>query len=165
MWKRSLFRQKLNHLDQYGRRNNLVLSCIPDTEEDNGLENPVSSTLSDLDVTIRPHDVETCHRVGLSVKSKSKKTIIRLVNCRYAKKALIIEPILDIRGICAFLGGNFFKKGSFCLLAPPKQMSFLTISNENIFFLKNQGTRLGVIIAPNKGLEQALNQQKEIRQH
>ena len=43
----------------------------------------------------------------------------------------------------------------FCLLAPPKQMSFLTIYNKNIFF-KNQGTRLGAIITPNKGVEQAL---------
>ena len=34
-------------------------------------------------------------------------------------------------------------------------MSFLPISNENIFF-KTQGTRLGAIVAPNKGLEQAL---------
>ena len=31
-------------------------------------------------------------------------------------------------------------------------MSFLIISNENIF-LKTQGTRLGAIVAPNKGLE------------
>ena len=34
-------------------------------------------------------------------------------------------------------------------------MPFLTISNENIF-LKTQGTRLGAIVAPNKGLEWAL---------
>ena len=61
-------------------------------------------------------------------------------------------PILDIRGMVAFFGANFFKKVTFCLLASPKQMSFLTISNENIFF-KNQGTRLGAIIAPNKGPE------------
>ena len=50
-------------------------------------------------------------------------------------------PILDIRGMGAFFGANVFKKGAFCLLAPPNQMSFLTVSNENIFF-ENQGTRL-----------------------
>ena len=64
-------------------------------------------------------------------------------------------PFLDIRGMDAFFGGNVFKKGAFRLLAPPNQMPFLTISNENIFF-ENQGTRLEAIIAPNKGLEQAL---------
>ena len=35
-------------------------------------------------------------------------------------------------------------------------MPFLTISNESTF-LKTQGSRLGAIVAPNKGLEQALN--------
>ena len=48
--------------------------------------------------------------------------------------------------------GTFSEKRLFCLLAPPKQMSFLTISNENIF-LKTQSTRLVAIVAPNKGLE------------
>ena len=64
-------------------------------------------------------------------------------------------PILDIRGTGAFFGANIFKQGAFCLLAPPNQMLFLTNFNENIFF-ENQGTRLGVIIAPNKGLEHIL---------
>ena len=42
-------------------------------------------------------------------------------------------PILDIRGMGAFFGANVFKKGLFCLLAPPNQMSFLTIISENVF--------------------------------
>ena len=54
-----------------------------------------------------------------------------------------------------FLGHIFQKKRAFCLLAPTKQMPFLTISKKNIFF-KTQGTRLGEIVAPNKCLEQAL---------
>ena len=54
-------------------------------------------------------------------------------------------------GMGAFFGTIFFKK-DFLFACTPMQMSFLTISNKNIFF-KNQGTRLGVIIAPNKGLE------------
>ena len=43
------------------------------------------------------------------------------------------------------------KKGAFYLLEVSKQMSFLIVSNENIF-LKFQDTRLDVIVAPNKGL-------------
>ena len=50
----------------------------------------------------------------------------------------------------AFFGENVFKNRTFCLLAPPNQMSFLTIINKNI------GTRLSAIITPNSGLEQAL---------
>ena len=46
------------------------------------------SILLDIDVTVGPH--EACHRIGLSDKNKSKNTIIRHVNHRYAKKALII---------------------------------------------------------------------------
>ena len=36
-----------------------------------------------------------CHRIGLSGKNKSKNTIIRLVNRRYAKNALINRKKLD----------------------------------------------------------------------
>ena len=43
---------------------------------------------------------------------------------------------------------------AFSLPGPAKLMSFLTISNENIFS-KTHGTRLSATVVPNKGLEQA----------
>ena len=86
---------KLNYRDQYGTGNNLVLSGIPDTVEDEDLESTVSSILSDIDVTVGQHDVEACHRIGLSGKNKPKKPIIRLVNRRHVEKALINKKILD----------------------------------------------------------------------
>ena len=46
----------------------------------------------------------------------------------------------------AFFGATLFGKRTFCLLAPLKQMSFLTISNKNVLF-KTQGTRLEAIVA------------------
>ena len=49
----------------------------------------------DIDVTAGQHDVEACHRIGLFGKNKPKKPIIRLVNRRYAEKALINKKILD----------------------------------------------------------------------
>ena len=55
--------------------------------------------------------------------------------------------ILDRGDKVAFFGAHFLKKRVFCLLAPPKQILFSIISN------KNQGTRLGAIVAPYKGLE------------
>ena len=64
-------------------------------------------------------------------------------------------PILDSEGMGAVFWVHFLKKRTFCLLAPPKQMSFLTISNKNISF-KTKGTRLGATVAPNKCLEWAL---------
>ena len=72
-----------------------MLSGIPDTVEDKDLESTVSSILSDIDVPIGPHNVEACHRIGLSTKNKSKKTMIRLVNRRYANKALINRKNID----------------------------------------------------------------------
>ena len=51
-----------------------------------------------------------------------------------------------------FTRAHVLEKKDIVFLAPPKQMSFLIVSNENIFS-KTQGTRLGAIITPNKGLE------------
>ena len=48
----------------------------------------------------------------------------------------------------AFFGHIFWKKD---ILFASKQISFLTVSNE--FFFKTQGTSLGTIAAPKKGLE------------
>ena len=43
-------------------------------------------------------------------------------------------PVLDIRGMAVSLGEHFFIKRAFCLLAPPKQMSFLNIFPKKFFF-------------------------------
>ena len=59
---------------------------------------------------------------------------------------------LDTEGMGAIFGAHFWKKKGILFGCTPKQMPFLTIFNENIF-LKTQGTRLGAIFAPNKGLE------------
>ena len=50
--------QKLNSLWQYGRRNNFVLSGIPENITDNQLENTVESILSDIRVNIQSEGIE-----------------------------------------------------------------------------------------------------------
>ena len=77
-----------NSLEQYGRRNNLEISGIPDSISNNELEDKVIEILSKVDVNVSKNDIEACHRMGKSKKS-SKRTIVRFVNRRYAKKALI----------------------------------------------------------------------------
>ena len=47
-------------LEQYGRRNNLVISGIPDSVQDSELESTVTSTLSDIDVNVESKEVEEC---------------------------------------------------------------------------------------------------------
>ena len=71
---------------------------------------------------------------------------------KIVKKLHLAGPILDIESMGACFRAHFQKKGHFVCLHPLKQISFLTISNGIIFF-KTQGTRLGAIVAPNKGLE------------
>ena len=61
-------------------------------------------------------------------------------------------PIIDIGGMGAIFQDTFFEKRAFCLFAPTKQKSFLTISNVNIFS-KTQGTRLDAKVTSTKDLE------------
>ena len=88
--------QNLNSLGQYGRRNNLVLSGIPESIPDSQLENTVSSILSDIGVSIQSEEIEAYHRFGKTDrKTKSKKTIIRFVNRKSCKKALLNKKKLS----------------------------------------------------------------------
>ena len=80
----------INHVEQYGRRNNIVISGIPDDITDDDLEDTVTNILKDVDVHINNNDLEACHRIGKSdARTGSEKTIVRLVNRKYCKKALL----------------------------------------------------------------------------
>ena len=77
-----------NSLEQYGRRNNIEITGIPDNVPDQNLEEKVVDILNEISVDVSPKDIEACHRVGVS-KNNSKKTIVRFINRKHAKKALI----------------------------------------------------------------------------
>ena len=80
----------VNQVEQYGRRNNIVISGIPDDVADDDLENAVTSIMEDVDVIVQNGDIEVCHRIGKSdQKTSSKKTIVRFINGKYCKKALV----------------------------------------------------------------------------
>ena len=80
----------INHIEQYGRRNNIVISGIPDDINDNNVESTVIKLMKDVDGYIDSGDIEACHRIGKSNrKTSSKKTIVRFVNRKYCKKALL----------------------------------------------------------------------------
>ena len=83
----AIFESNHNDLAQYGRRNNVVLSGIPDNVPDNNLENTVISVLSDIDVQVEPRDIEACHRIGKPT-FKTQKTIVRFVNRKNCEKVL-----------------------------------------------------------------------------
>ena len=82
--------ENLNRLDQYGRRNNIVLSGIPECVAGNTLEATVASVLADVDVAVDSNALETCHRFGRPERTtKSRKTIDRFRNRKYCKKGLL----------------------------------------------------------------------------
>ena len=57
---------------------------------DDALEAAVASILSDIDDDVDFNAVEACHRFGKPEKTtKSRKTIVRFINRKYCKKALL----------------------------------------------------------------------------
>ena len=63
-------------------------SAIPDSVQDSGLESTVTSILSDIDDKVESRKVGDSHRIGKS-NNRTKKTIIRFINRKYCKKALL----------------------------------------------------------------------------
>ena len=69
----------VNQVEQYGRRNNIVITGIPDDTDDDDLEDSVTSIMKDLDVIVQNSDIEACHRIGKSdQKLLAKKSLLDL---------------------------------------------------------------------------------------
>ena len=79
----------VNVLEQYGRRNNIVISGIPGHVSERDLEETVISVLSDIEVNVSANDVESCHRIGKPDSNKSRKTIVSFLNRKHCKKTLL----------------------------------------------------------------------------
>ena len=54
----------VNALEQYGRRNNIVVSGIPVHVSERDLEETVTSVLPDIELNVSLNDIEGCHRIG-----------------------------------------------------------------------------------------------------
>ena len=78
---------KCNSLEQYGRRNNLQISGIPDSVDQTDLEDKVVEIFDKIGIDLSNDEIEACHRIGKS-KDSSKTTIILLVNRKKCKSAL-----------------------------------------------------------------------------
>ena len=74
--------------EQDSRRNNLVISDIPDSVQDSVVESTVTSILSDIDVNVESREVGYYHRIGKS-NNGFKKTIIRFTSI--ARKHYLTE--------------------------------------------------------------------------
>ena len=58
-----------NKLEQYGRRNNIEVSGIPDSAKGNCLEEKNISVFTSVGVEVKSYDIEACHRIGKSQNS------------------------------------------------------------------------------------------------
>ena len=76
-----------NMLEQYGRRNNLEITGIPNSVPQKDLESKVVNILSAIGDNVSKDDFEDCHRIGKSCDN-SKKTIVRFTNRKIVKDAL-----------------------------------------------------------------------------
>ena len=76
-----------NEHEQYGRRNNIEVSGIPDSVKDNCLKQKIISVFTSVGIDVKSYDIEACHRIGKS-RNSSKKTIVCFSNRMFAKQAL-----------------------------------------------------------------------------
>ena len=91
------FEYSANNLEQYGRRNNIIITGIPDSVDVNQLEESVTEIRTDINVNVASNDTEVCHRIGKKdTRIGSTKTIIRFVNKKHAKQALYNKKKLSL---------------------------------------------------------------------
>ena len=83
------FECSTNNLEQYGRKNNIIISDIPDSVDNNQLEESVTEIVTDINVNMASNDIEACHRIcKKDSRISSTKTIVHFVNRKHTKQAL-----------------------------------------------------------------------------
>ena len=79
------FECSTDNLEQYGRRNNIIITGIPDSIDNNQLEESATEILTDININVASNDTEACHRIGKKdSRIGSSKTIIRFVKREHA---------------------------------------------------------------------------------
>ena len=73
--------KRVNHLDQYGRRENVEIAGIPGHVTNANLETEVLKILAKIGLTnIQGYDIVACHRLRTKDEYGNKNTIVRFVN-------------------------------------------------------------------------------------
>ena len=73
---------------------NLEIQVIPTTISDYEVERTAVSILNSINIDLDSSKVETCPRNGKSKGGKPKKTITRIVNRKFCKKALLSRILI-----------------------------------------------------------------------
>ena len=94
--------------------------------------------MQDVEVVVQSGDIEACHRIGKSdQKTSSKKTIVRFVNRKYCKKALINRK--KLRNVNSETKYNFSRNNQIFI------NENLTRLNESLAFCGRKLKKNGVI--------------------
>ena len=75
---------------QYNRRICVEFFGIPDTINDNNLEDTIIEACKDINIDVSETDIEACHRLSVrrSATNASKKVIVTFVNQKHAESIL-----------------------------------------------------------------------------
>ena len=81
-------------LQQYVRRNNIEIVGIPESVQQEDLEEKVIELASELSITLTKNDIEACHRLAKKPRdndknsSQPRRTIVRFVNRKHSESFL-----------------------------------------------------------------------------
>ena len=72
---------------QYNRHNCIEFSGIPDTVNDDNLEDTIIEACKDINIDVSETDIEACHTLPLrgNATNTSKRVIVKFVNWKHAE--------------------------------------------------------------------------------
>ena len=81
---------QISKYEQDNRCNCIELSSIPDTINDDKLEETIIETCKDINIDVSEMDIEACHRspVRRNATNISKRVIVKFANRKYAESIL-----------------------------------------------------------------------------
>ena len=97
--------QRCDDLDQYSRRNNIVIAGVPESEQ-TSTETQVINILNDyVDEPITPNDIDRCHRLRMNPKNASKtvgppktpEIIVKFVSLKSKASIMTKDPMEKLR--------------------------------------------------------------------
>ena len=76
--------------EQYNRHNCIEFSGIPDTINDDNLEDTIIEACKDINIDVSETDIEACHRLPVrrNATNASKRVIVKFVNRKHAESIL-----------------------------------------------------------------------------
>ena len=84
--------------EQYNRHNCVEFSGIPDTINDDNLEDTIIEACKDINIDVSETDIEACHRLPVrrNATNASKRVIVKFVNRKHAESILSKKIFLDL---------------------------------------------------------------------